>query len=169
MFEGIAPKRVDIVAFVNQCVARLDSDLRTRGIAFESTVRHEGPVEVLADQRALQHIVLGLVANAAEAVAQRQDAMIALDFVASDREVRMSISDNGVGIEDDHIDKVFLPLFTTKPKGTGLGLAIGRNLITKMDGTIDLWSAIGEGTKVEISLPRLLPAAVGEEATGPDG
>ena len=68
---------------------------------------------------------------------------------------KITITDNGCGIDQEIIDKIFNPFFTTKPigKGTGLGMAISKSIIEHHLGTINLSSEIGVGTKIVIELP----------------
>ncbi|OHB94042.1 MAG: hypothetical protein A2Z57_00715 [Planctomycetes bacterium RIFCSPHIGHO2_12_39_6] len=65
----------------------------------------------------------------------------------------ITITDTGCGIPDTIKNKIFDPLFTTKPKGIGLGLAISSNIIQRHEGSIDLKSKEGEGTSFIIKLP----------------
>ena len=71
------------------------------------------------------------------------------------KDVKITISDNGSGIEEKNIAKIFDPFFTTKPvgKGTGLGMNIAYNIIKKHKGTIDIKSKVGSGTTFTIILP----------------
>jgi signal transduction histidine kinase len=66
------------------------------------------------------------------------------------------ISDNGSGIPEDKIGRIFNPFFTTKEKGTGLGMAISRKIVEAHEGTIEVASEVGRGTEFTIRLP--LPA-----------
>ncbi len=69
--------------------------------------------------------------------------------------VKVTISDTGVGIEPENLDKIFDPFFTSKPvgEGTGLGLAICHKIIEEHDGSIDVLSTVGQGTTFIITLP----------------
>jgi PAS domain S-box-containing protein len=73
------------------------------------------------------------------------------------RYVKVTIEDNGVGIPQEHLDRVFDPYFSTKNKGTqkgmGLGLAICYSIVTKHDGAIKIESEPGKGTVVELYFP----------------
>jgi signal transduction histidine kinase len=66
------------------------------------------------------------------------------------------IKDNGSGISDENISKIFNPFFTTKERGSGLGLPIVRKIIEGHGGTVDIESAKGVGTSVTLHLPRKL-------------
>jgi two-component system cell cycle sensor histidine kinase/response regulator CckA len=73
----------------------------------------------------------------------------------SDQRVAIDVVDNGSGIPEDVMQRIFEPFFTTKEvgKGTGLGLAMVRSIVTKMGGTIDCKSTVGEGTTFTVELP----------------
>ncbi len=67
--------------------------------------------------------------------------------------VKISVTDQGVGIHPKYIDKVFDPYFTTKQKGSGLGLSIVYSVVTRHNGHVDIQSRLGSGTRVTIWLP----------------
>ena len=69
----------------------------------------------------------------------------------------VSVSDTGVGIAPENLEKLFIPFFTTKPDGTGLGLAISRRIVEAHGGEIAVQSNQGQGTKFTIRLPIHLP------------
>jgi signal transduction histidine kinase len=68
-------------------------------------------------------------------------------------QVVISVSDNGVGINEEEQKRVFLPNFTTKSSGTGLGLAISKNILESFNGTISFQSAKDSGTTFFVTLP----------------
>jgi PAS domain S-box-containing protein len=84
--------------------------------------------------------------------------------------VEVEFSDNGSGIEDADLKRVFTPFFTTKPGGSGLGLSIVEKIVSEHHGALDVQSAKGEGTTVHIWLPALArsltPPAAAEETAG---
>jgi len=68
--------------------------------------------------------------------------------------VRFDISDTGTGIPKENLSKIFEPYFSTKETGTGLGLAIVHKIVDVHNGTIDVESGEGEGTKFTVKLPK---------------
>ncbi|MBL0095508.1 MAG: HAMP domain-containing histidine kinase [Bacteroidetes bacterium] len=67
---------------------------------------------------------------------------------------KIEVIDNGIGIPDEHVEKIFLPFFTTRPpgKGVGLGLSISHQIITAYGGQL-LYEKDNEGTKFKVILP----------------
>ena len=86
----------------------------------------------------------------------------------NEEQIEVCIRDNGNGIPDDVIDKIFNPFFTTKPtdQGTGLGLAISSDIIRQHGGAIRATSEPGEYTEMIIDLPLVMVAAVTEQEVG---
>ncbi len=68
--------------------------------------------------------------------------------------VKISVADNGIGIADDFIDKIFEPKFTTKSSGMGLGLGMVKNIVETYGGSIDFTSQPGKGTVFTAIFPK---------------
>ncbi len=106
---------------------------------------------VQADPDLLSQVLIGLLANAAEAVPP--GGAIALDAYAADGAVQLSVADSGPGIAPELRARVFDPFFTTRPRGTGLGLAIARQIVEAHGGRIEAGEATGGGARFTITLP----------------
>lgn len=118
---------------------------------------------VMADPRALHHVLLNLLANAADAIGGREDGRIIISIMKSDRWVEIKVDDNGNGISEEDRKNLFRPFFTSKMSGTGLGLVIVQKMLRKMHGKISINSYKGAGTTVTVALPE---AADNERAIG---
>ncbi len=96
---------------------------------------------------------MNLFVNAAHAIKVKGN--IKIKTSADDENVYIKISDTGVGIQADDLNKIFDPGFTTKGVGvgTGLGLSICYNIIQKHNGSISVESEVGKGTEFTITLP----------------
>ena len=115
---------------------------------------------VKGDAQRLTQVFLNLILNAIQAMpAGYKDGKIHLKgkAIVSRRVVVISVSDNGCGIPEENLEKLFNPFFTTKEKGTGLGLSIIHKLIEEHKGSIDVESKAGIGTKFTVTLPASEP------------
>jgi len=106
------------------------------------------------DVNQLQQVILNIVNNATDAIGD-EPGMINIATTRQDNKVRISISDTGCGMMPEHLDKVFLPFFTTKEvgKGTGLGLSVSYGIVRGLGGEIEVESKEGVRTVFTISLP----------------
>ncbi len=152
MFEDLRLKDVELPPFMEQFLFLVRSDSTTRGVAV--SVDLESPdLTVRADPRALQQVLLNVFTNALDACADRDDGRIEISARRRRSEIVLRVDDNGIGISEDGLENLFKPFVTDKPEGTGLGLVISRNMMSHMDGAIDVSSERGKGTRVELTLP----------------
>ena len=112
----------------------------------------EDPI-VMIDQDQMMQVLTNLEKNAVEAMPNGGNINISLNGNASS--VEINLSDTGVGIPKENMEKIFTPFFTTKDedKGTGLGLSISYAIIKEMKGNIKVNSMVNEYTKITIELP----------------
>ena len=121
---------------------------------------------VLGNPFKYEQVVLNLLTNAKDAIEEKsQNKDINLNFEKKiqlrsynkNENVIFEIEDNGVGIEEEVLDKIFQPFYTSKEigRGTGLGLSISYGIIKEMKGTISVTSKKGVGTKFAISIPKI--------------
>ncbi len=121
------------------------------------------PLVVVADGNQLEAVVLNLVINARDAlqgvgritISVRPAEALPADLAPGEY-VSLRVSDDGPGIPADIVDKVFEPFFTTKPigQGTGLGLSMTYGFARQSGGTARVHSVVGQGTTIELLLPR---------------
>jgi PAS domain S-box-containing protein len=131
-----------------------------RGVALERALPTD--VLVLGDVEKLKQVVLNIVVNALDAMAEGGALRAQVHDDPAAGEVVLAIGDSGPGVDPRILDEIFDPFFTTKPAGTGLGLALVRKIVEQHGGRVALESRPGEGTTVKVVLPRFeLPEAVG--------
>jgi PAS domain S-box-containing protein len=106
------------------------------------------------DQDQFRQVLMNLVQNATEAIPAERGGVVRVSAASTEDEIALSVSDDGSGIPEENMDKIFEPLFTSKVKGTGLGLSIVSNTITRHGGTIQVQTRKGAGTTFTIHLPR---------------
>jgi len=107
---------------------------------------------ILADREKLKLALLNIVINAVEAMEEHK-GILNVSIQAVDQQAIIQISDNGCGISEESIARLFEPYFTQKRNGVGLGLAFTLNIIQAHKGTIEVQSVEGAGTKFFIILP----------------
>jgi two-component system NtrC family sensor kinase len=113
----------------------------------------ETPPRVVSDRGQLQQVFLNIINNAFAAVEDHGHIGIGIHEVGGNR-VAVSISDDGMGIAEEHLPHIFDPFFTTKKgAGTGLGLSITYGIVQKLGGDIDVKSQVGKGTRFTVTLP----------------
>jgi len=154
LYEDVSPVKLEVDAFLAEFAGFARRDFQQRGIGL--TFRPGVPgVRAHGDPRALRQVLMGLLANSADALAQRRDAAISLDSAATESVVVLRLRDNGPGIAPESLPHLFKPFFTTKASGTGLGLVIARKMLARMSATIAIESQFGSGTCALITLHRV--------------
>jgi len=99
----------------------------------------------------MQQVLCNLLTNAYQAMPD--GGTITIGAGMDGNTLRMEVADTGTGIQEVHLDLIFEPLFTTKPRGIGLGLAISKKLVEAHHGRIFAQSMVGQGSKFTIELP----------------
>jgi len=106
---------------------------------------------VKADGEKLRQAFLNIMINAIQATPARGTVTVTADGNQSGCEI--TFSDNGAGVDEQTLGRIYEPFFTTKQDGTGLGLSITKKIIEGHGGTIEIKSEQGKGTKVRVTLP----------------
>ena len=108
---------------------------------------------IFADKNQLMRVLNNLIKNAVQAIPDNRKGVIKVSLFREDKIAIIKVSDNGSGIPNDMLDKVFVPNFTTKSSGTGIGLAISKNIIEAISGQIYFKTELGSGTDFYVELP----------------
>lgn len=114
--------------------------------------------EIIAklDRTQLIRVVTNLVKNAIQAVPEVESPRILVAVSSEEEFVKISVADNGIGIDDEFKDKIFEPKFTTKSSGMGLGLGMVKNIVETYNGSIDFTSQPEKGTVFTVKFPRII-------------
>lgn len=110
-------------------------------------------VLVKADKDQLIRLFNNLIKNAIQAIPEGRKGIINIAFFATEKQVRVEVSDNGKGIEEAQRPHIFTPNFTTKNAGMGLGLAMAKSIVENCNANIDFTSKENEGTTFSIVFP----------------
>jgi signal transduction histidine kinase len=144
---------MDVQKTIDSILLLQKSDFRTRRISVELNYAERlPPIHAIPDQ--IKQVFLNLLTNAADACLQR-GGVITVSTWQEDKRVAVAIKDSGIGIEQEKIDLLFQPFYTTKPdiKGTGLGLSVSHGIIKHHQGEIRVESRPGEGSTFTVLLP----------------
>jgi PAS domain S-box-containing protein len=138
----------------------------------------EKPLFIMADSHQIEQVLMNLAINAKDAMPNGGHFVINSETIAMDNEfikvsgfgkpgeyVKITVTDNGLGMDRATRERIFEPFFTTKEYGggTGLGLSVIYGIIKQNNGYIDVYSELGEGTTFSIFLP-LIDQAIKEDA-----
>lgn len=114
-----------------------------------------GSINVSAHREQLQRVFTNIMKNAVQAVGDRKNGRIDIYVKEKEKNYRISIEDNGMGISAKQQKNLFVPNFTTKSGGTGLGLAISKNIVENFGGSIEFKPAENGGACFTVVLPKV--------------
>jgi two-component system sensor histidine kinase AtoS len=109
--------------------------------------------EAALDARELRKAFLNLILNGFEALGGPGRLTVATAYDRAAAALVVTIEDTGAGMADEVLAHAFDPFFTTKSEGTGLGMCIARSVVDLHGGTLAVQSRVGQGTRVQITLP----------------
>ncbi|MDQ1352460.1 MAG: Histidine kinase protein [Acidobacteriota bacterium] len=148
--SGLGP--VDANVVVKEVVELLKTRLDHRHILLKLNFAENLPA-VRASRRHLEHIIVNLVTNAADAAPQGKGLItISTEFCPDTNHLRLSVQDNGPGMTPELLRQAQEPFFSTKPGGTGLGLPLCRALAWQINALFHIDSSPGEGAVVTLQL-----------------
>jgi signal transduction histidine kinase len=154
-FTRITPPsqvKVDIKNIINESLSWIAVPSQ---IAVKANLNsHSQPVRT--DPEQISRVFANIISNAVQAMSTpslEKGGELNIDTGEKDGFLWVKFCDNGSGIKKEDLEKIFEPLYTTKPKGIGLGLAISKRLIEQNGGNIEVTSRAGRGTTFTVKLP----------------
>jgi signal transduction histidine kinase len=145
-------QEVRVGEFLSEIERLVGPDLRKRGIRFDVGLSSDAAARF--DPALVEQGVINLVKNAAEAVDDAGEPVIALAGIWEPDALIIQVSDNGRGIEHDLLEEIFVPFFTTKPGGAGIGLALAHQIALTHGGGLTACRARPAGSLFKLRLPR---------------
>jgi signal transduction histidine kinase len=140
----ISLQKAPLQAIIDTTLAAASDRISLKGIGLELSYP-DRPAYIMADVEKLKIAFLNIVINAVEAV-PKEAGRIIVTIREDGAHYKVFINDNGGGIPDENISRIFEPYFTSKTNGFGLGLAATWNILQSHRATIDVNSQLGEGT-----------------------
>ncbi|MFQ5748150.1 MAG: PAS domain-containing sensor histidine kinase, partial [Planctomycetota bacterium] len=159
---------VDLNQVVQDVVSLISPEMRRRGLRLLPEL-DPGVPSVRGNGDQFRQLLVNLVLNAAEASSREKEIRIGVssgEGEGGDGSGILRVEDQGVGMSEETLQKIWDPFFTTRPDGTGLGLSICRKIASDHGGRISVSSRSGEGTIVTVSIPFWNPEAPGLSSTG---
>jgi len=144
-------EKVNLLAVLKSTVELLDGDSNCR-ILLQSNLE---TAEIDADREQLSRVFLNIIKNGIQSVIDEQAGRIIVTVNSIQDAVEVTITDNGRGIPDEIIPKLFIPNFTTKTSGMGLGLAIVKNILDQIGASISFKTSVGKGTTFNLVFPTI--------------
>jgi len=134
----------------NELISRIHSlfvaEMKEGGITFEISGKG-APDRFMADINLLEQVIINLIRNARDAVSMVDKPGIHVTLNSKKgRQVSIKVRDNGQGIPDESLDRIFVPFFSTKESGTGIGLSLSRQIIIMHKGTLEVDTVPGKTT-----------------------
>lgn len=140
----------DIGLLLHEVVSLMDAQAIMHHVNIETDIEKNLPHVICAPNQ-LKQVFINVMKNAIEAMAV--GGTVSIEAKRCGGSVAITFVDEGEGIAADKLPRLGEPFFTTKDKGTGLGLLVCHKIISGHNGTIDISSKVGVGTKISISLP----------------
>ena len=143
-------EKVQFAKLVQHTIKLINADAQKNKISIEISAAAEMPM-VEVDPDKIKQVLLNIFLNCL--VALKDGGKLKIEFAPAADNLTVIISDNGAGIKELDLPKIYDPYFTSKPAGTGLGLAVVQKIMEAHGGRINVESAIGIGTKVYLHFP----------------
>ncbi|HKP37687.1 MAG TPA: ATP-binding protein [Pyrinomonadaceae bacterium] len=160
--RGLKPTRTSITELTQRAVDLARAHLTGRGFSDRVRLEFEPPsddIVLSADAAQIEDAVLNLIINAIEAIENKGQVVVSIrraenqtDEESGDEAV-IEVSDNGRGISEEDLSRIFNPFFTTTEGGTGLGLPAVRRIARLHGGRVEVRSSLGEGATFILQLP----------------
>jgi PAS domain S-box-containing protein len=154
LFQKSLPQHepVDLNELIYEIALLLKSDIRRNSVTVHLELGENLP-KVVGDRVQLEQVLMNLMLNAIEAMRDANGELTMTSKPTDDGHLLISVSDTGVGIPTDKVDRIFDTFFTTKPQGTGMGLAICRTIVESHGGRLWAASNSGRGSTFRFTLP----------------
>jgi polar amino acid transport system substrate-binding protein len=149
--SGEGEEKINIYGFLNDVIDLQEKSLENRNI--ELSIEVPKDISLTTNLESMKHIFINLISNSMDAM--NDGGKLILKSSKIDQGVLIEVSDTGIGIEKEDIERIFNPFYTTKDPGvgTGLGLYIAYNEIEKLNGSIEVESEKGQGTTFKVQIP----------------
>lgn len=149
--QSVHFQEVQLHELLEQVITLLKTNAVLSNIDLKQPFKRQDAGVILADANQMKQLFINLIKNAIEAMPEGGSIYISTEKVLN--EWKITIQDEGKGMSEEDIQKIYDPFFSTKKEGTGLGLTICATILKDHHGTMDVSSELGKGTAFHIYLP----------------
>lgn len=149
--QDVPMKKVHIQSIISKVIYLMDSQAHSKNVPLKLLDHNNVPLHVYADENQLKQVLVNLIKNAIEATDNNKP--VEVEVWEEDNFVKLTVKDQGVGIEEEKLTSIGQPFFSTKNDGTGLGLEVCKRIVERHHGQINIQSTLNEGTTVKVTLP----------------
>ncbi len=133
-------EKVTVTALFDNINILFSNEIRSKKISFTSFIKTDD-LFITVDEKLITQVLINLIKNSIEALSEIPNPRIKMEAsILNKAEVLIKVTDNGVGIPIEDLDKIFVPFYTTKEMGSGIGLSLSRQIVRMNKGSISVHS-----------------------------
>ncbi len=140
-------EKLKVKGVLDEINVLLAKDILDNKIAFTTSVESD-ELYIDADKALIEQVIINLIKNAIQAFDEETNRLIEVNAFKDDKNrVSIIVKDNGSGIDEEALSRIFIPFFTTKKSGSGIGLSLSRQIMRKHKGSLTVTTQVDEGTE----------------------
>ena len=143
---------MDIILLIEDTISSTESFFIKNNVKSNINVKYD-EIYINGDYNRLKQVLVNIIKNSIESCLNKSNPLIKIDVFLAKKEVKITISDNGIGMSEETLNNLGKAFYTTKRNGTGLGISLSKEIIEQHNGSIIYTSEIDKGTTTEIVLP----------------
>ncbi len=149
---AVQPRQIRLAELLGRIDRVMSATMADSGVSYASTVE---PPELMlhADPDLLEQALINVIHNAAEAVAGTEAPRVEVRAIANGESIAIRVADNGPGLDDTQLDRIFVPFFTTKQGGSGIGLSLARQIALAHRGRLEVSANVPRGAVFVLTIP----------------
>ena len=144
-------KKIDLSIIIDSVTKLYKTSLVEKNIKLEIDKNYEGNIFILGDKNSFKQVFTNFLVNSIHALENKEGNKNITIKLSNEKDIYLSLKwlDSGIGIDENRLEKIFEPFFTSKKLGTGLGLAIVKQILDQHQYKLKVSSKVGKGTKFE--------------------
>jgi len=141
---------VNVRSMIDQITLLMKTEIKSQGVSLTILVEPED-MSINADKDLIEQVLINLIKNATQAFDEQTNKLVEVHAHYNDKgRPLILVKDNGNGIDEEALQKIFIPFFTTKKSGSGIGLSLSKQIMRQHQGVLAVKSEVDEGTEFEL-------------------